>query len=137
MPKPSVVHVAVALLVRDGSVLLGHRRADRRWYPDCWDLVGGHVEAGETPEQALRRECREEIGIDVHEARPIALTLADPAVHLHAFLVTSWSGEPANLAPEEHDALRWYHVDELPGLTLADAAYLPVLVAAVSSPPVT
>ena len=36
-------------------------------YPDHWDLIGGHVEAGETPEQALVRETKEEIGLDLRQ----------------------------------------------------------------------
>ena len=33
----------------DGRVLMVHRHPDRRWYPDCWDLIGGHIEPGESP----------------------------------------------------------------------------------------
>src|SRR5690349_1557820 len=58
----------VAALLRDGDrVLLCHRSAARRWYPDVWDLPGGHVEAGETPGAALVRELREELGITIGE----------------------------------------------------------------------
>jgi len=38
-------------------------------FPDYWDLIGGHVEEGETPEQALVREVKEELGIDLKEYR--------------------------------------------------------------------
>lgn len=44
------VAIAVAALVLDAKVLLGHRHPARRWYPSCWDLIGGHVEVGESPE---------------------------------------------------------------------------------------
>lgn len=46
-----LTHVAIALLVRDGRALLAHRHPGRRWYPDVWDLVGGHIEPSETPGQ--------------------------------------------------------------------------------------
>jgi len=46
------IPISVAVLVRDGLVLLAHRHPSRRWYPGCWDLAGGHVEAGESPHQA-------------------------------------------------------------------------------------
>lgn len=45
--------IAIAALVGDGSLLLAHRHPARRWYPDCWDLVGGHVEHGESPTDAV------------------------------------------------------------------------------------
>lgn len=116
--------IAIAALIRGGRLLLAHRHPERRWYPDCWDLVGGHLEPGESPEQAARRECREEIDVDVSELLPLEVTFEDPAVKAHAFLVTSWRGEPRNAAPDEHDALRWFTGQELPGLRLADPSYL-------------
>lgn len=119
--------IAAAALVRDGSVLLGHRHPQRRWYPDCWDLVGGHVETGETPAEAVVRECLEELGITIHDPAPVRITIDDPTLDMHAFLVTGWSGEPANLAPDEHDALGWFTASELSDLSLAHPALLPLL----------
>ncbi|GAA2480939.1 NUDIX domain-containing protein [Terrabacter carboxydivorans] len=114
--------IAVAALVRDGLVLLVHRHPSRRWYPDCWDLVGGHVEPGELPRQAVRRECLEELGVHVHDPVPFPMTISDPTLELHAFLVTRWDGEPANAAPEEHDDFRWFRPSELGDLQLAHPA---------------
>lgn len=124
-----IVRVACAALVRSGQVLLAHRHPQRRWYPDCWDLVGGHIEAGETPLEALRRECLEEIGVRVQDPTPIEFTLGDPFVDMSAFLVTDWEGSPVNRAPDEHDALRWFSAGELSALTFADPAALPDLIA--------
>lgn len=127
------IPIAVALLVRDGLVLLVHRHPARRWYPDCWDLVGGHVEPGESPQQAVVRECREELGVHVHELRPIPMTISDPKLEVHAFLVTRWDGEPVNAAPEEHDDLRWFPPGDLAGLKLAHPASLSSLRSAVET----
>ena len=120
-----MTRIAVALLVRDGRALLAHRHPDRQWYPDCWDLVGGHVEPGETPEQAVVRECREEMGIEIADPTPFAMAFDDPTLEVHPFVVTRWAGEPANVAPDEHDELRWFTVDEIASLTLADPSMLP------------
>lgn len=60
-------HVVAAALVRSGEVLLTHRSPSRQWYPDVWDLPGGHVEDGESELQALGREVREELGVHVAE----------------------------------------------------------------------
>ena len=80
----------VAAFLRDGNrVLLCHRSARRRWYPDVWDLPGGHVESGELPGRALVRELREELGITVAEP-------SDP-LHDQAFirsLIATYSVTP-------------------------------------------
>ena len=58
------VHDCVgALVVKDGEVLLGRRSDDCDWLAGAWDVFGGHVEAGESGEQALARELDEELGI--------------------------------------------------------------------------
>lgn len=122
--------IAGAVLVRDGRVLLGHRHPQRQWYPNCWDVVGGHVEEGETPEDALRRECREELGVEVEEFVPLDIKFSDPSLTMKAFLVTRWRGEPTNTAPDEHDDLAWFTADEIADLTLADSASRATLQAA-------
>lgn len=48
-----------------------------------------------------------------------------------AFLVTRWTGEPVNVAPEEHDDLRWFRPDNLADLTLAHPETLPAILSAV------
>jgi 8-oxo-dGTP pyrophosphatase MutT (NUDIX family) len=125
------IPIAVAALVRDGSVLLAHRHPLRRWYPDCWDLVGGHIEPGELPHQAVERECLEELGVRIHDPRPVPMAFTDPSIAMHAFVVTRWEGDPFNAALEEHDDLRWFGSHELGGLKLADPAALPCIVEAV------
>ena len=108
--------------MRDGRVLLVHRHPSRRWYPDCWDLVGGHVEPGELAHQAVTRECLEELDVRVHDPLPFPMPVGDPTLDVHAFLVTQWDGEPVKAAPEEHDDLRWFRPSELAQLTLAHPA---------------
>jgi 8-oxo-dGTP diphosphatase len=120
-------HEVVGGVLLDGArVLLCHRRPDRRWFPDVWDLPGGHVEPGESPPTALARECREELGIDVVEAT-LLTRVTDGEVTLSVFLLTSWLSEPANLALAEHDAVRWFAAGDLDDLDLADARYRPLL----------
>lgn len=111
--------VVVGALVRDGQVLLVHRRPDKHAYPDLWDLPGGAMEAGESELDALSRELHEELGVQVATASATHLTrlsvgpAADPAV-LSAWLVREWQGTPANTAPEEHDGLKWCDLAHLP-----------------------
>lgn len=68
--------IATAALIRDGRVLMVHRNPKRPWYPYCWDLVGGHIEPGETPEQAAIRGCGDKLGVSVCDPRPLPMTFA-------------------------------------------------------------
>ncbi|MFZ2014380.1 MAG: NUDIX domain-containing protein [Nocardioides sp.] len=111
--------VVVGALVRQGRVLLVHRRPDKRARPDVWDLPGGVMEAGETELGALTRELHEELGIRMgtasasHLSRLAAGPEDEPAL-LSAWLVREWRGTPANVAPEEHDDIGWFGLEELP-----------------------
>jgi 8-oxo-dGTP pyrophosphatase MutT (NUDIX family) len=113
--------VVLAALVREGRVLLAHRRPDKRAYPDVWDLPGGVVEASESELGALSRELHEELGVQIatgsasHLCRLTAGPAEEPAP-LSAWLVRDWRGTPANVAPEEHDAIGWFGLEELPPL---------------------
>ena len=111
--------VVVGALVRGGRVLLVHRRPDKRAYPDVWDLPGGLIEAGESELDALARELYEELGVQVatgsasHLCRVTGGPAGEPAV-LSAWLVRDWQGTPSNVAPEEHDDIGWFGLQELP-----------------------
>lgn len=116
-------NIVNALLVRQGSVLLARRGLHRAAYPGLWSFPGGHVEPGETPEQALLREAREEIGILPLAHRAFA-RIADPtaAATYDVFLVRQWRGDPV-IADDEHSELRWFSFEEaaaLPDLALDD-----------------
>lgn len=111
--------VVVGALVREDRVLLVHRRPDKRANPDVWDLPGGHVEAGEPELGALSRELHEELGIHIatgsasHLCR-LSVGPADEPALLSAWLVRDWQGTPENVAPEEHDDIGWFSLEELP-----------------------
>jgi 8-oxo-dGTP pyrophosphatase MutT (NUDIX family) len=114
-----VDRVVVGALVRDGRVLLVHRRPDKRAYPNVWDLPGGVMEAGESELGALARELHEELGVQMatgtasHLCRATAGPADRPAL-LSAWLVRDWRGTPANVAPEEHDDIEWFALEDLP-----------------------
>lgn len=106
--------VAFGVLVDGDRALLCHRHPERKLFPDVWDLPGGHIEADETPSETVRRELREELGIEVTAMAGLATFVDVPGAETHAFVVTRWQGEPVNLAPDEHDELRWVTSDLLP-----------------------
>ena len=111
--------VAFGVLVCDGRALLCHRHPERRVYPDVWDLPGGHIEDGESPEETVRRELLEELGVRVTAMTRLETAVDAPNAETHAFIVTAWEGEGSNLAPDEHDELRWVSPPSLGEMTLA------------------
>ncbi len=130
-----------AILVCDGRILLGRRAPHRRAYPNCWDVIGGKVEVGETIEAALARELSEELGIVPLAFAPIGV-VEDRSPHArghagyHMFAVTRWQGEPA-MCNHEHTNLSWFTIDAacaLPDLAMAEYRALFLRVAALTRP---
>jgi len=116
-----MLEIVTAALVREGRVLLVHRSPNRHVHPNVWDLPGGHIEAGETELAALAREMREELGVRIATGSAIPLCRleigrAEEPVRFGAWVVEQWEGTPANLAPDEHDEIRWFRPEELPAL---------------------
>ena len=110
-------HFACAILVREGRVLLGRRAPHRKRAPDCWDIIGGAVEAGETPDRALIREVQEEIAVVPTRFERVAL-LGEPEPDLygegtyHIYRVGEWSGGEPTMRGGEHVDLRWFTPEE-------------------------
>ncbi len=102
-----IVEVAVAVLQKpDGSFLLAQRPAGKE-YAGYWEFPGGKVESGESSRDALLRELREELGIEVTTAYPWLLrvfTYPHATVRLNFFRVTAWQGEPH---PHEGQQFSW------------------------------
>jgi 8-oxo-dGTP diphosphatase len=106
-PGRKEVEVAVGVLVRaDGCFLLTSRPAGKV-YEGYWEFPGGKVEAGETVEQALRRELREEIGLAIGAVHPWKVERVDyphALVRLNFCKVFDWAGE---LHMHEGQAFSW------------------------------
>jgi len=122
--------VVAAILRRGDHVLLCHRSPRRKWFPDVWDFPGGHVRSDERPQDALRRELAEELGVELQglDAEPV-LRKVDPdaGLDLTVWMTRHWRGRVANLQPEEHDTIAWFERDTLDGLSFADPSYLSLL----------
>ena len=107
----------VAALIWDGDRFLACQRPANKARGLLWEFVGGKVEPGETREQALIRECREELAVTVRVGdifMEVTHEYPDLTVHLTLFHAAIADGIPQRL---EHNDLRWVTIremDELP-----------------------
>jgi 8-oxo-dGTP diphosphatase len=109
-----VLVVACALIDTDGRVLIAQRPAGRPM-AGLWEFPGGKVEAGETPEQTLIRELKEELGIAVNQACLAPLTFAShayPDFHLlmPLYVCRRWEG---TATAQEGQRLAWVRPNRL------------------------
>jgi 8-oxo-dGTP diphosphatase len=119
----------MAILRRDDRVLMCHRHPNREWIPNVWDFPGGHIEVSETPQHALVRELREELGVVIEPPRRAAdavLEFDEESVRLAVWIV-DYGGAVENRCPEEHDEIRWVTLQDAGELELADSCYISLI----------
>ena len=128
--KPVLLVVAAALIDVDGRVLIAERPAGRSM-AGLWEFPGGKVGIGESPEAALVRELREELGIEVCETCIAPFTFASHAYdsfHLlmPLYLCRRWEGE---LSPREGQRIKWVRAARLADYPMppADLPLIPML----------
>jgi 8-oxo-dGTP pyrophosphatase MutT (NUDIX family) len=94
-----------------------------------WDLPGGHVEPGETPTEALVRELREELAVELQSALGLPFEeVTDSAAGLYLTIwLVDYAAAIVNHAPDEHDELRWVASEEIASLKLAHPSYVELL----------
>lgn len=105
------INVVAAVIMKEGKVFATQRGYGE--FKDGWEFPGGKVEAGESPEEALRRESREELEVEVNVGDLIDTIEYDyPAFHLSmkCYACTIAGGSPHLL---EHEAARWLSADQL------------------------
>ncbi len=105
------INVVAAVIMKEGKVFATQRGYGE--FKDGWEFPGGKVEAGESPEEALRREIREELEVEVNVGDLIDTIEYDyPAFHLSmkCYACTIAGGSPHLL---EHEAARWLSADQL------------------------
>jgi 8-oxo-dGTP diphosphatase len=128
--KPMVLVAACALIDADGRVLLA-RRPEGKTMAGLWEFPGGKLLAGETPEAALIRELKEELGVDVSAACLAPFAFASHAYErfhllMPLYLCRRWKGKPM---ARENQALAWVSPQKLRDYPMppADKPLIPLL----------
>ena len=126
----TVLVAAVALIDVDGRILLA-QRPEGKSMAGMWEFPGGKIEAGETPEVALVRELKEELGIDTWESCLAPLTFAshcydDFHLLMPLFACRKWNGIPS---AQEGQTLAWVKAKDLRNYEMppADIPLIPIL----------
>ena len=119
---PVVLVAAMALVDADGRVLLA-KRPEGKAMAGLWEFPGGKVLPGETPEAALIRELKEELGLDITESCLAPFTFAshryeDFHLLMPLFLCRVWDGTPVALEGQE---LKWVRPGEMKNLAMPPA----------------
>ena len=113
-------NVTAAIIINNGLVLIAKRRSTDR-LASKWEFPGGTVEEGETPEECLKREMKEEFAITVSIGEYLGDSLYKydhGTIRLMGFR-TYW--ENGDIMPKAHDDFRWVSLDELQAYDFAPA----------------
>lgn len=114
--------VSVALVEKDGKILMGMKAPGVGPYPDTWRLPGGKIEEGESEEEALVREVKEETNLDVDSYEKIGVYEDDePDKHGE---MTHWIFHIYKVKPrgelktsEEFPEVKWFSIKDLPKIS--------------------
>lgn len=106
------LEVTAAIIRQNGKILICQRPAEKN-RGLLWEFPGGKIEAGETGQQCIIRECQEELGVTLsveQELTDITCEYPDCVVHLHFFLCNIVAGVPEK---KEHNAITWIMPNEV------------------------
>ena len=130
MSRPILLVAAVALIDADNRVLIA-RRPEGKSMAGLWEFPGGKIDGGETPEAALVREIREELGIELCETCLCPFNFASHAYEtfhllMPLYICRTWEGE---IEPREGQEVKWVKASRLADFPMppADLPLIPWL----------
>ena len=121
MSSKNIVDV-VGAIIKDGDRYLVGQRAANKAQGGLWEFMGGKIEQGETPEQALARECREELNLEIEDERIIDSVVHEYPEKTIRLTLISCSPKPGSIPKAlEHQQIRWVTRAEMDAIDFAPA----------------
>ena len=121
MPMYNIIEV-VGAIIKDGDRYLVGQRPAHKSQGGLWEFMGGKIEPGETPEQALARECREELNLEIENERIIDSVIHEyPEKTIRLTLIECKPKVGSTLRANEHQEIRWVTREEMDALDFAPA----------------
>ena len=112
----------VGAIIKDGDRYLVGQRPANKAQGGMWEFMGGKIEPGETPEQALARECREELALEIENEHIIDSVVHEyPEKTIHLTLISCSPKSGSNPKALEHQQIRWVTRDEMDAIDFAPA----------------
>ncbi|MCM8525305.1 MAG: (deoxy)nucleoside triphosphate pyrophosphohydrolase [Lentisphaeraceae bacterium] len=113
------IEVTAGIISREGKILIAQRPETK--YKGLWEFPGGKIESGETPQECLKRELSEELGIDCTVGDFLCTSewqREDKIIILHTYWISSFSGE---ITAKVHSDLKWVFSKDLNKMDLLPA----------------
>lgn len=112
----------VGAIIKDGDRYLVGQRPANKAQGGMWEFMGGKIEPGETPEQALARECREELALEIENERIIDSVVHEYPEKTIRLTLISCSPKPGSIPKSlEHQQIRWVTRAEMNAIDFAPA----------------
>lgn len=113
MMKNSIIEV-VGAIIRDSEKYLVGQRPAHKAQGGLWEFIGGKIEQGETPEDALTRECREELDLEIDDAHVIGSVVHEyPEKTIRLTLLECHPKSGSTPRALEHQAIRWVTLQDM------------------------
>ena len=126
MERKSMIVAVHLLLIKDGKLLM-MRRYNTGYEDGNYSLCAGHIDGGEVYHEAMKREAKEELGIQISDDQLKTVQVMhrkskDERID-YFFTAESWQGSVKNMEEDKCDELKWFDIDELPENTVAYIKY--------------
>ena len=109
----SLKRVALLFIVLDNKALLFKRSKYETTNPGKYGMLGGHIEKGETPEEALKREIQEEAGVELLSFKPLNVYNLNESVELNVFYTNEFDMDNIDLNENEHTSYRFFTMEQM------------------------